>query len=252
RRPGGGADLQDRRAGGRSARHAGGRRPAARGAAGGAGALPLAARSEPRPGGPPALAAHPPPRPARRLDWRGDPARRGGAAGGEHHPLAGAPGAAPPGRPRRLGWGEGGCQREISSGAMIRVFTDPTCLNHRAPSGYPECPERLSGVLAHLRERGWPVVETAADVSEEARSAVAALHGPEYVARFERAAARGVRLPDPPANRLSAGTWGAAWGAVGATLAAADWVAAGDRGGGRTALAAGGPPGPHAGRGGGL
>jgi acetoin utilization deacetylase AcuC-like enzyme len=130
---------------------------------------------------------------------------------------------------------------------MIRIFTDPACLDHRAPSGYPECPERLSGVLAHLRERGWPVVETAADVSEEARSAVAALHEPEYVDRFERAAARGDSLLDSADNPLSAGTWGAAWGAVGATLAAADWVAAGDSsGGGRTAFAAVRPPGHHA------
>src|SRR5436305_12825194 len=90
--------------------------------------------------------------------------------------------------------------------SMIRVFTHPACLGHRAPAGYPERPERLSGVLAHLRERGWPVVETAVALGEDAREAVGALHDPEYVARFERAAARGDSRLDAAANPLSAGT----------------------------------------------
>jgi acetoin utilization deacetylase AcuC-like enzyme len=130
---------------------------------------------------------------------------------------------------------------------MIRIFTDPACLGHRAPPGYPERPERLSGVLAHLRAQGWPVVETPRETApaEDAREAVAALHDPEYVARFERAAARGDSLLDSADNPLSAGTWDAAWGAVAATLAAVDWMAEG-AGGGRTAFAAVRPPGHHA------
>ncbi len=125
---------------------------------------------------------------------------------------------------------------------MIRVFTDPACLDHRAPPGYPEKPERLAGVLAHLRQSGWPVVEEGIS-GEPARQAVTALHEEGYVARFERAVTRGDSLLDSADNPLSVGTWKAAWAAVAATLAAADWMAGGAE---RIALAAVRPPGHHA------
>jgi len=129
---------------------------------------------------------------------------------------------------------------------MIRVFTDPACLEHAAPPGYPERPERLSGVLAHLRQSGWPFAEAAEGSgipAEAARAAVLALHDETYVGRFERAAARGDSLLDSADNPLSSGTWRAAWGAVQAALAAADWMAGG---GDRAAFAAVRPPGHHA------
>ena len=103
---------------------------------------------------------------------------------------------------------------------MIRIFTDPACLDHRAPAGYPERPERLSGVVAHLRERGWPFAEALEGDPAAAHEAVTAVHDEAYVARFERAAARGDSLLDSADNPLSAGTWKAAWAAVSATLAA--------------------------------
>ncbi len=131
---------------------------------------------------------------------------------------------------------------------MIRIFTDPACLDHRAPAGYPERPERLSGVVAHLRERGWPFAESPAaegdlEAARQAHEAVTAVHDETYVARFERAAARGDSLLDSADNPLSAGTWKAAWAAVSATLAAADWMAGGAE---RAAFAAVRPPGHHA------
>jgi acetoin utilization deacetylase AcuC-like enzyme len=125
---------------------------------------------------------------------------------------------------------------------MIRVFTSPLCLEHRVPPGFPEKPERLAGVLGHLRTGGWSVVEEEL-AAEAAREAVTALHEEGYVARFERAAARGDSLLDSADNPLSAGTWKAAWAAVSATLTAADWVAGDTQ---RTALAAVRPPGHHA------
>jgi acetoin utilization deacetylase AcuC-like enzyme len=126
---------------------------------------------------------------------------------------------------------------------MIRVFTAADCLEHRTPPGYPEKPERLVGVLDRLREGGWPLAEEGVD-PETAREAVRALHEEGYIARFERAAARGDSLLDSADNPLSGiATWRASWAAVSATLAAADWVAAGE---GRTALAAVRPPGHHA------
>ena len=99
----------------------------------------------------------------------------------------------------------------------LQVFTEPRCLDHRAPRGYPECPDRLSGVMAHLAPRGWPI--TSAGVEREvAEAAVAAVHDPAYVERFRRAAQRGDALLDSADNPLSAGTWEAAWAAVLETL----------------------------------
>jgi acetoin utilization deacetylase AcuC-like enzyme len=131
---------------------------------------------------------------------------------------------------------------------MIRIFTDLRCLEHRAPTGYPERSERLSGIVEHLRTRGWPLTEMSAEggsggpAPERAREAVLALHEERYVGRFERAAGRGDSLLDSADNPLSPGTWEASWTAVGATLAAADQVG----GEGGTAFAAVRPPGHHA------
>jgi acetoin utilization deacetylase AcuC-like enzyme len=122
----------------------------------------------------------------------------------------------------------------------MRIFTDPRCLEHRPPGGFPERRERLTAILDHLRAAGRSVEEP--DVSAEAaRDAVLAVHPEAYVERFERAAARGDSLFDSADNPLSAGTREAAWGAVAATLAAADAAAAGE-----AAFAAVRPPGHHA------
>ena len=126
---------------------------------------------------------------------------------------------------------------------MIRVFTDPRCLTHVSPPGYPERPERLSGIVAHLRERGWEVEEPGS--SGTAREAVLAVHEAVYVERFERAVERGDALLDSADNPLSDSTWEAAWAAVETTLAAADHVA-GEGHGDRMAFAAVRPPGHHA------
>jgi acetoin utilization deacetylase AcuC-like enzyme len=156
-------------------------------------------------------------------------------------------------------------RRVIYDPPVIRIVTDSRCLWHQAPTGYPERPERLSGILAHLRGAGLEIVDLhppSAELADESPSpiaagggglddapsppalaAVTALHAESYVRRFERAAARGDAVLDSADNPLSPGVWAAAWGAVDATLAAADWVAAG---GDRVGLAAVRPPGHHA------
>jgi acetoin utilization deacetylase AcuC-like enzyme len=128
----------------------------------------------------------------------------------------------------------------------LRVFTDPRCLEHAAPLGFPEQPVRLAAIVEHLRAGGpGEVVVPGAGPGARAvaEEAVLAVHEERYVGRFERAAARGDALLDSADNPLSPGTWEASWAAVEATLAAADWVAGG---GGRRALAAVRPPGHHA------
>ncbi|HXU29866.1 MAG TPA: histone deacetylase [Thermoanaerobaculia bacterium] len=124
----------------------------------------------------------------------------------------------------------------------VRVFTEPRCLDHRAPRGYPESPDRLTGVMSHLAARGWPITDVGV-AREVAEPAVAAVHDPAYVERFRRAAERGDALLDSADNPLSAGTWEAAWAAVSATLAAAEHAT---ENGGGYAFAAVRPPGHHA------
>ncbi|HEX3129082.1 MAG TPA: histone deacetylase [Thermoanaerobaculia bacterium] len=128
----------------------------------------------------------------------------------------------------------------------MRVFTDPRCLDHRAPRGFPERPDRLSGIVDHLRQRGWDFAEGTSweggrDRDPEVIAAVVAVHEERYVDRFGRAAERGDSLLDSADNPLSEGTWEASWAAVETALAAADHAAAGQR-----AFAAVRPPGHHA------
>lgn len=125
----------------------------------------------------------------------------------------------------------------------MRVHTDLRCLDHHAPRGYPERPERLSGIVEHLRRQGWDLQERVPSdaARERAREAVLDVHEERYVGRFERAVRRGDALIDSADNPLSPGTWEASWAAVETALAAADEAAAG-----RPAYAAVRPPGHHA------
>ncbi|HYN20171.1 MAG TPA: histone deacetylase family protein, partial [Thermoanaerobaculia bacterium] len=125
----------------------------------------------------------------------------------------------------------------------MRVFTDSRCLRHRSPGGYPERPDRLSGIVDPLRSRGWEMAEGVSweGGKERLRQAVLALHEERYVDRFERAVQRGDSLLDSADNPLSEGTWEAAWAAVEVTLAAADYASSGQQ-----AFAAVRPPGHHA------
>ena len=124
---------------------------------------------------------------------------------------------------------------------MLRAFTSPACDRHRVGRGFPERPERLAAVLEGLEATGVAIEEVAA--GESARPTVEALHDSDYVARFERAVRRGDGLLDSADNPLSPGTWEAAWGAVSAALAAADWVMQGED---RCGFVAARPPGHHA------
>ncbi|HZF10604.1 MAG TPA: histone deacetylase [Thermoanaerobaculia bacterium] len=125
---------------------------------------------------------------------------------------------------------------------MVRVFTDPRCLEHPAPRGFPERPDRLSGILDHLRGRDFLVDEGGVPEGDPAvAAALAAVHDADYVERFRHAALRGDSLLDSADNPISGESFAAAWAAVAATLRAADYALAGEQ-----AFAAVRPPGHHA------
>jgi len=119
------------------------------------------------------------------------------------------------------------------------VLTDPRCLLHDVPLGFPEQPSRLISILAGLRGGGRAVAEAGAHA--HSRALVEQVHGAAYVERFRAAVARGDGLFDSADNPLVASTWDAAWGAVDATLHATDRAFAGP-----PAFAAVRPPGHHA------
>lgn len=122
---------------------------------------------------------------------------------------------------------------------MTDVLTDPKCLEHRSPAGFPEVPDRLRRVLEGCLDAGREPEEVGSH--PEAEACVGGIHDPAYVERFRRAVERGDGLLDSADNPLSPKTWEAAWSAVSVTLHAADRVAAGKR-----AFAAVRPPGHHA------
>ncbi len=124
---------------------------------------------------------------------------------------------------------------------MHRAFTAAGCQQHQPPFAAPERPARLEAVLGGASDAGWPVEDSPAHALSA--SAVARLHAPRYVERFERAIERGDGLLDSADNPLSKGTLEAARAAVDVCLTAADWVATGER---RKAFAAVRPPGHHA------
>lgn len=124
---------------------------------------------------------------------------------------------------------------------MIKVFSDPRCLLHEVPLGFPEIPSRLSSVLDGLKEAGYAVDEPGEHPSRP--SAIERIHDAAYLRRFEESVARGEEFLDTGDNPICAGTWEAAIAAVDATLHAADVVAAAA---GNKALAAIRPPGHHA------
>lgn len=126
-------------------------------------------------------------------------------------------------------------------GVMLRVFSDPRCLLHRVPDGYPERAERLESILELLHHRQVEVEESGEHGGFE--PAVAAVHSERYLSRFLGAMERGDLFLDTPDNPLCGSTWEAARAAVETTLAAADWVAAGA---GRRGMSAVRPPGHHA------
>ena len=124
---------------------------------------------------------------------------------------------------------------------MLRVFSDPRCLAHVSPYGFPERPERVPAILDRLRQEGFDVRDGVR--REDALESLPAVHSESYLERFRRAVDRGDGLLDSADNPLSRGSWDASLAAVEVVLEATDWLAEGE---GRKAFAAVRPPGHHA------
>ena len=123
---------------------------------------------------------------------------------------------------------------------------DPVFLEHATGPGFPESPERLRWLTAHLEtlplsER---LLRMAPDDGVNPLPWIAALHDPDYIEALRAACRNGERLMgDSPDSPISPRSWDAAVRAVGAALTAVDAVMDGRA---RNAFAAVRPPGHHA------
>jgi len=124
----------------------------------------------------------------------------------------------------------------------VLLVSNPVCLEHPSPPGYPERPERLRGVLETLRALPG-VEELAPALPEGIEEAILIVHDADYVQRFQRAVARGDGLLDSADNPIGERTFAAAMAAAAAAVAAVDAVASGAA---ARAFAAVRPPGHHA------
>jgi acetoin utilization deacetylase AcuC-like enzyme len=124
---------------------------------------------------------------------------------------------------------------------QFKVFSDPRCLAHLVPSGFPEIPSRLEVLTAGLAAEGYEIVERGEHPGSA--EAIAFVHDTDYLRRFQESVAGGELFLDTGDNPLSAGTWEASMAAVEVNLHAADWIAAGLR---RQAFCLVRPPGHHA------
>ena len=124
---------------------------------------------------------------------------------------------------------------------MIRFFSDPRCLEHEVPTGFPEIPERLLSVLEGVRAAGFEIDEPGSHPQRQ--STIESVHKRSYLDRFERAVKSGESFLDTGDNPICAATFDAASAAVDVVLHAADFVAAEA---GNIGIAAVRPPGHHA------
>ncbi len=136
------------------------------------------------------------------------------------------------GRPMRRGYGE----------SMTGFVYHDDYLKHTMPLWHPEQPERLTAIVAHLKEtklydRLTHIVPVAADVER-----IAEIHSREYIRHAQETSARGGLL-DAGDTPVCPDSYDAARLAVGGALAACDTVVRGDV---RNAFCLVRPPGHHA------
>lgn len=112
---------------------------------------------------------------------------------------------------------------------MTTAFYSPDeCRGHRMGHHHPECPERISAILDHLRATGLDIALDFRDSPDVERAQLERAHASAYVAHMSEMMTQSeslgqVRAVDPDTS-VSPGTRAAAWKSAGAAIAATDAV----------------------------
>ena len=112
---------------------------------------------------------------------------------------------------------------------MTTAFYSPDeCRGHRMGNHHPECPERISAILDHLRATGLDIALDFRDSPDVQRAQLERAHASAYVAHMSEMMTQSeslgqVRAVDPDTS-VSPGTRAAAWKSAGAAIAATDAV----------------------------
>ena len=120
---------------------------------------------------------------------------------------------------------------------------DEVYLRHQTSAGHPERPERLTAIVARLKERGLMARLTPIPAAPAPIEWITTIHSREYVERIRKASEDGTRYLDFGDTSASADSYQAAVTAVGGVMAAVDAVMDGKV---RNAFCAVRPPGHHA------
>lgn len=132
------------------------------------------------------------------------------------------------------------------SAAPTAFVYDPLFLGHDTGPGFPESPDRLRWLTAHLDTLplGDRLSRMAPDPGIDPRPWIAQVHDPDYIAALQAACEEGKEfMGDSPDSPISPRSHDAAVRAVGAALTPVDAVMTGRA---RNAFAAVRPPGHHA------
>jgi acetoin utilization deacetylase AcuC-like enzyme len=127
--------------------------------------------------------------------------------------------------------------------ARTGLVYHPDFLKHEMGAGHPESPDRLRAIMTRLQSAGVLDRVTQIEPRMATEEWIVQVHSPAYVRRLKAQAPTSGRVSLDPDTTMSPGTLAAALLAVGATLAAADSIMAGQV---QNAFCAVRPPGHHA------
>lgn len=125
----------------------------------------------------------------------------------------------------------------------VGLLYDPDVLEHQPPTGHPERPARVQGIVELMQRNGLWDTLTHLPVTPATRAQMERVHLPKYLDFVEAVVGRGGGRLDESDTVASAGTWRAVTAAAGCAVGAVDTVMAGTV---EAAFALVRPPGHHA------